>query len=107
MRELPLIKILNGSVDAIYYEMSYGGRHDIVPPIVANNPSTAAARQASARSDSKDLKHHRLTSAQVNMFFSRLNSLISCVLNSSDYLRSLSCKFTRSAARVSTNNSAG
>lgn len=61
MRELTLIKILNGSIDALYYEMSYGGRHEVVPPIA--NPSASVFSN-----DSNDSRERtRLTSAQVKI----------------------------------------
>lgn len=60
MRELSLIKILNGSIDALYYEMSYGRGHDIVPPIVnsslllsTNNDSTESSREKSRLNSSQ------------------------------------------------------
>lgn len=56
MRELSLIKILNGSVDALYYEASYGSKLDIVPPI---------AHSASSKSTSDSSEKSRLSSAQV------------------------------------------
>lgn len=59
MRELNLIKILNGSIDALYYEISYGNKHDIVPPITNSMYSMFSSESAESKS--------RLSSAQVNI----------------------------------------
>ena len=63
MRELSLIKILNGSIDALYYEMSYeNSRQDIVPPITSSMYSMFSPSECESREKS------RLSSAQVLLY---------------------------------------